>query len=198
MKGRGRTAAPFLLSDFGFSSALSCVNKEVRDEQELSDDFCNCGAGFDDRVRDGGHLGQRLLHRRTSLHGLRRHEGRDACLRHDRLHPLRRHGHRTAGGDDHRGEYGYCGHLGAGNRVCVLSATSTAALPSSPPDRPPQSAASMLRRQSSLHGEACAAPFHGASCNASRDASRLPSRGASCGASSRWTWRNARRPPLGV
>ena len=78
----------------------SCKTEmEVDHEQEHNDNSDDCGDGPCGRLRDGWHVGQRMLHRRAALHGLRRHEGRHARLRDDPLHPLRRDGHRAARGD---------------------------------------------------------------------------------------------------
>ena len=75
----------------------SCKTEmEVDHEQELQDDSDDCGDCPCGRLRDGRNMGQRMLHRRAALHGLRRHEDRHARLRDDPLHPLRRHGHRAA------------------------------------------------------------------------------------------------------
>lgn len=99
----------------------------MRYEQELSDDFGDCGAGPHDRLRDGWDMGQRLLYRWSALHGLRRHEGDYACLRDDGLHPLRRHRHRAARErDGHCGEHGHLRHVGSGNRTAATASTSAA------------------------------------------------------------------------
>ena len=162
----------------------------MRYEQELSDDFRNCSAGPRDWLRDGGYLGQRLLHRRSALHGLRRHEGDYPCLWNDRLHPLRRDGHRAARKrDGHCGEHGHLRHVGSGDRTPASSASTPAALAQSPsaPVRSPQSAASASWRGSPASSAertsccpSCCASSGGSACR------------ASCSSSSRRRWQGWR------
>ena len=155
-------------------------------EQEHQDDSDGCGDCPCDWLCDGRHVGQRMLHRRSSLHGLRRHEGHHACLWDDRLHALRRDGCRTARGDGRGGER-HRGHV-------VPSSSSSSALASSATGLPSASAASWRWRTS---------------CGTSRAARRstpASENGASGGAtsgkpsgspSSRSTRRHARRRPQG-
>ena len=159
-------------------------------EQELSDDFGDCGAGFHDRMRDGRDMGQRLLDRRSALHGLRRHEGDYPCLWDDGLHPLRRYGHRAAcERDGHRGEHGRLRHVGSGDRAPASSASTSAALaqPPSAAECPPQSAPSASCWWSSASSEE-----RTSGCASSGGSARR----ASYSSSSRWWqawWRRPRR-----
>ena len=184
------------LSDFGFVLALLGVKeREVRYEQELSDNSDNCGAGPHDWVRHGGYLGQRMLHQRSALHGLRRHEGGCPYLWDDHLHPLRRHGHRAARErDGHCGEYGHLRYVETGDRASS-SASTPAAWTQSPSAavRSPEYAAS-----ASWRGNSASPAERPSGRIAPGTASGCASRGSS--SRRRWQagWRRPWRPEVSV
>ena len=158
----------------------------MRYEQELSDDFRNCGAGPHDWVRDGRYLGQRLLHRWSALYGLRRHEGDYPRLRNDGLHSLRWHGHRAARErDGYCGEHGHLRHMGSGDRTPAASASTPAAWTQS-------SSTSVCSSESaasaSWRGSSASSAERTPGCHSSRDSSDRTTRRTTCGSSSRRRW----------